>query len=236
MMALAVFIRKEPLPSLAQWPHLLIGGALVHGITLAPAHVALITVDAAPLALVHAFHPVLTAAIAVILLKKRFTRQQWAGMLLGLAGVVLAFPFSGTSGVVIGLVGLSLAGLTGGTLYLKYFTPDIAPFPATANQLIAGAIACVIGVVLFETPYAVWTPTLIVMMGWNIVMISIVGMAIYSLMLVHGQAGRAASAFFIVPGSAAILAWVFLIPDTQSVSTCRASFGQFWSMAGVAKS
>jgi drug/metabolite transporter (DMT)-like permease len=232
MMALAVFIRKESLPSLAQWPHLLIGGALVHGITLAPAHVALITVDAAPLALVHAFHPVLTAAIAVILLKERFTRQQWAGMLLGLAGVVLAFPFSGTSGVVIGLVGLSLAGLTGGTLYLKYFTPDIAPFPATAIQL----IACVIGVVLFETPYAVWTPTLIVMMGWNIVMISIVGMAIYSLMLVHGQAGRAASAFFIVPGSAAILAWVFLIPDTQSVSTCRASFGQFWSMAGVAKS
>lgn len=227
MLALAVLVRKESLPALAHWPHLLIGGALVHAVTLAPAHVALITVNAAPLALVHAFHPVLTAAIAVPLLNERFTPRQWTGMALGLAGVALAFPFAATEGSVIALVGLSLAGLTGGTLYLKRFTPDVAPFPATAVQLVGGAIACVIGVIAFETPHATWTPTLITMMSWNIVMISIVGMGIYSLMLMRGQAGRAASAFFIVPGSAALLAWLSIDQTLSPLSLAGLTLASF---------
>lgn len=227
MLALAVLVRKESLPAMSHWPHLLIGGALVHGVTLAPAHVALITVNAAPLALVHAFHPVLTAAIAVPLLHERFTPRQWTGMALGLAGVVLAFPFAATQGSVIALVGLSLAGLTGGTLYLKRFTRDVAPFPATAVQLIGGAIACIIGVIAFETPHAVWTPSLIAMMGWNIVMISIAGMGIYSLMLMRGQAGRAASSFFIVPGSAALIAWVCLNQTLSPLSLAGLALASF---------
>jgi drug/metabolite transporter (DMT)-like permease len=209
MVALVVLVR-EPLPPIAHWPHLLIGGALVHGVTQAPAHVALIDVSAAPMALVHAFHPVLTAAIAVPLLNERFTARQWTGMALGLIGVVLAFPFAATEGGIIALVGLSLAGLTGGTLYLKRFSPKVAPFPATAIQLIGGAIISIIGAIAFETPHVIWTSSLMAMMGWNIVMISIFGMAIYSLMLMRGQAGRAASAFFIVPGSAALMGWIFL--------------------------
>lgn len=210
MLALVVLVRKEPLPAMVHWPHLLIGGALVHGVTQAPAHVALIAVSAAPMALVHAFHPVLTAAIAVPLLNERFTPRQWTGMALGLLGVVLAFPFAATEWSVIALVGLSLAGLTGGTLYLKRYGPKVAPFPATAVQLIGGAIISIISAMAFETPHVVWTASLMAMLGWNIVMISIFGMAIYSLMLMRGQAGRAASAFFIVPGSAALMGWVFL--------------------------
>src|SRR5690242_20536898 len=41
-----------------RWPHLLIGGALVHGLALATAHAALVSVAATPTALVHAFHPI----------------------------------------------------------------------------------------------------------------------------------------------------------------------------------
>lgn len=228
MLALVVLVRKEPLPSIDHWPHLLIGGALVHGVTLAPAHVALITVNAAPLALVHAFHPVLTAAIAVPLLNERLTPRQWVGMVFGLAGVAIAFPFAATKGFVIALVGLSLAGLTFGSLYLKRFTTGVAPFPATAVQLAGGAIACIIGVFAFETPHAVWTDSLIAMMGWNIAMISIMGMGIYSLMLIRGQAGRAASAFFIVPGSAALIAWISLnqtLSPLSLIGLIMASFG-----------
>ena len=201
---------RDKFPALSHWPPLLVGGALVHGLTLAPAHIALITVNAAPLALVHAFHPVLTAALAVPLLNEKFTPRQWAGMVLGLAGVVLAFPFATTQWSVIALVSLSLAALTGGTLFLKRFAPFVAPFPATAVQLCGGAIISAIGVGLFETPQVSWTGSLVFVMSWNIVMVSIGAMVIYSLMLARGQAGRAASAFFVVPGSAAVMAWVLL--------------------------
>ena len=227
MLGLVVLVRKEALPPLAHWPHLLIGGALVHGVTQAPAHVALIAVSAAPMALVHAFHPVLTAAIAVPLLDEHFTPRQWTGMAFGLLGVALAFPFAATKGADIALVGLSLAGLTGGTLYLKRFTPTVAPFPATAVQLVGGAIISVIGAILFETPHVVWTPSLNTMMVWNIGMISIIGMGIYSLMLVRGQAGRAASAFFIVPGSAALFAWIGLNQTLSPLSLAGLALASF---------
>src|SRR5258705_3241260 len=52
-------------PVSRRWPHLLIGGALGHGLALATAHAALVSVAATPNALVHAFHPILTAALGV---------------------------------------------------------------------------------------------------------------------------------------------------------------------------
>ena len=58
-----------------RWPHLLIGGAMVHGLALSTAHAALVSVAATPTALVHAFHPILTAALGVLLLgeKRRYS-------------------------------------------------------------------------------------------------------------------------------------------------------------------
>ncbi|MDA7946284.1 MAG: DMT family transporter [Hyphomicrobiaceae bacterium] len=210
MLLLCVTIMREAVPAIGHWPHLLVGGALVHGVTLCAAHVALQTLDAAPLALVHAFHPVLTAALAVPLLKERFTARQWIGMGLGLIGVLLVFPLATADSKVVAMVLLSLFGLTGGTLYLKRFSPQVGPFSATAVQFVGGAVLSVLAVVLLENPVADWTPSLIAVMAWNTALISIVGMTIYSLMLMRGEAGRAASAFFIVPGSAALMGWIFL--------------------------
>ena len=62
-----VLALKRPLgPLKLRWPHLMIGGALVHGLALATAHEALVSVAATPTALVHAFHPILTAALGVV--------------------------------------------------------------------------------------------------------------------------------------------------------------------------
>ena len=61
-------LRRPWGPVKRRWPHLLIGGALAHGLALATAHKALVSVAATPTALVHAFHPILTAALGVFLL------------------------------------------------------------------------------------------------------------------------------------------------------------------------
>ena len=227
MFLLCETILREKVPAITQWTHLLVGGALVHGVTLCAAHVALQTLNAAPLALVHAFHPVLTAAIAVPLLKEQFSAWQWLGMGIGLGGVAIAFPLSTTEGNVVGLVLLSLLGLTGGTLYLKRFAPQVAPFPSTAVQFVGGAVLSALAVVLFEQPSANWTPSLVAMMSWNTVLVSIVGMTIYGLMLMRGEAGRAASAFFIVPGTAALLGWVFLNQTLSPVGLAGLALATF---------
>jgi len=229
LLGLVFLIKREPIPGKIALLHLLIAGALINGVTLVASHVALMSVQVAPLALVHAIHPMLTAALAVPLLREFFSARQWAGIAMGVLGVVLVFPFATTDWSVIALVSFSLVGLTGGTLYLKYFAPDIAAFPSTAIQITGGAIAAVISVLMFEEPYAEWTPTLTLSMVWNILMVSIFAMFIYSLMVTRGQAGRAASAFFIVPGVTALSAWIML----DQILTPLALLGLFIASFGV---
>jgi drug/metabolite transporter (DMT)-like permease len=205
-----VLVMKRPLAPLRRrfW-HLIIGGALVHGLALSVAHKALLNIGATPLALVHAFHPILTAALSVLLLGERFVWWQWLGVGLGLVGVVLGVPHDADYATV-SLMSLSLFGLCAGTLYLKKFASDVAPFEATAVQLIGGAVLSIALMALLETPHARWTPDLIAAMGWNVVAMSIFGMAIYNLMMDRYGAAKAASGFFVVPGASALMAWLLI--------------------------
>jgi len=194
---------------LRSWPHLLIGGTLVHGLALATTHAALVSVGAAPTALVHALHPILTAALGVLLLGESFRLRQWIGVIFGFCGVLIAVPLAAGSGA-LGLLVASLVGLSGGTLYLKRFCADVPPFEATAVQLVGGALLAGFMALTLETPHAHWTASLIAAMAWNTVLMSIGGMALYNFILVHYGAARAASSFFVVPGAAALIAWLVL--------------------------
>lgn len=214
---LIMLARRTVWPAAARWPHLLIGGALIHGLALSTAHAALVTVGATATALVHAFHPVLTAALGVLLLGEIFRWWQWVGAMLGLAGVLLGVPLAAGEGAIV-LLGLSLAGLSGGTLYLRRFCADVPPFEATVVQLVGGALFAILAMLAVETPHVHWTASLAGAMAWNIVLMSIAGMVLYNFILSHYGAGRAASVFFVVPGAAAIIAWLAL-GETLSVPT-----------------
>jgi len=208
-LVMVALLRRPWGPVRRRWPHLLIGGALVHGLALATAHAALVSVAATPTALVHAFHPILTAALGVALLGERFAWWQWLGFALGLAGVVLGVPHDADYGI-IALLALSLFGLSGGTLYLKKFAADVPPFEATAVQLMGGALMAIVLTALFEKPHARLTPGLVAAMTWNVAVMSIGGMAIYNLMMDRYGAAKAASGFFIVPGASALVAWLLI--------------------------
>jgi drug/metabolite transporter (DMT)-like permease len=196
-------------PLLRRWPHLMIGGSLVHGLALTTAHKALVSVAATPTALVHAFHPILTAALGVVLLGERFVWWQWIGFALGLAGVVLGVPHDADYSI-IALLALSLFGLSGGTLYLKKFASDVPPFEATAVQLIGGALLAIFLALFFETPQLHLTASLGGAMAWNVVAMSIAGMAFYNFMMDRYGAAKAASGFFLVPGASALIAWLLI--------------------------
>jgi drug/metabolite transporter (DMT)-like permease len=227
---LMVLILKRDWTAVARrWPHLLIGGALVHGLALATAHKALITVAATPTALVHAFHPILTAALGVLVLGETFRWWQWIGFALGLAGVMLGVPHDADFSIIV-LLGLSLLGLSGGTLYLKRFAADVPPFEATAVQLIGGAMLALLMMLFLETPHVRWTAGLIAAMTWNVLFMSIGGMAIYNLMMDRYGAAKAASGFFIVPGASALIAWLTIDEHLRPI----ALIGLVASTLGVA--
>jgi drug/metabolite transporter (DMT)-like permease len=185
-------------PRAASWPYLLLGGALLHGLGLAMAHAALVSVDAT-----------LTAALGTLLLGERFVSWQWLGVALGFVGVLLGVPLSlGTGNLA--LLAISLFGLTAGTLTLKRFYADVPAFQSTAVQLIGGALLVILLMLLFETPHWRWTAEFAGALAWNTFAMSIFGMVIYNLMLERYGAGRAASGFFVVPGASALIAFVLL--------------------------
>jgi len=207
--ALLITMTGRSWPGRASWPFLLLGGALLHGLGLAMTHAALVAVDATPTALVHAFHPILTAALGTVLLHERFAPWQWLGVALGFIGVLLGVPLSlGTGNLA--LLGLSLFGLTAGTLTLKRFAADVPAFESTSVQLIGGALTSLLLMLAFETPHWHWTARFAEALAWNTLAMSIAGMAIYSLMLERYGAGRASSGFFVVPGASAIMALLLL--------------------------
>jgi drug/metabolite transporter (DMT)-like permease len=63
---------------------------------------------------------------------------------------------------------------------------------------------------LLETPRATWTGATIAAVAWNTVMVSLGGMGLYFAMLARGTAARTTANFYLVPGTAAVLAWVLL--------------------------
>lgn len=228
--AAAAFLlaRRTAWSTLARyWPHLLVGGALVHGLALTTTHAALVSVGAASVALVHAFHPILTAALGVLLLGETFRPSQWVGVAIGFFGVLVGVPLNAGTGA-LALLALSLAGLSGGTLYLKRFCPGVPPFEATAAQLVGGALLAALATLALETPHVHWTISLAAAMAWNTLLMSVGGMALYNFILVHYGAGRAASSFFVVPGGAALIAHFVLhehLSGSMMVGLAAASVG-----------
>jgi drug/metabolite transporter (DMT)-like permease len=207
--ALLIAITGRTWPNARSWPLLLLGGALLHGFGLSMTHAALVAVDATPTALVHAFHPILTAALGTMLLRERFASWQWLGVALGFIGVLLGVPLSLGAGN-LALLGLSLFGLTAGTLVLKRFCAEVPPFESTSVQLIGGALSSILLMAFFETPHWRWTVPFAAALAWNTLAMSIFGMAIYNVMLDRYGAGRASSGFFVVPGASALMAFALL--------------------------
>ncbi len=196
------------------WVHCAIAGVLMNAILLMTAHVAMVHSPAAPIALVQTLNPLLTAVLAWPVLGERLRPLQWLGLLLGLAGVLLVVGLAAARdraefhGLLMTAGGV--VALCAGTLYFGRFCRGVPMLEGTTVQFIAGAAACLVGMALFETPQANWTPGAIAAVGWNAGAVSLGGMVLYFLMLVRGTAARAAANFYLVPGTAALLAWALL--------------------------
>jgi drug/metabolite transporter (DMT)-like permease len=197
-----------------RWGHLAVAGVLTNSVLLLTAHYAMVHVGAAQIALVQTLNPLLTAVLAWPLLGERLRPVQFLGLGLGAAGVVLIVGMAAMSSP-LQLHGLLLtaggvAGLCGGTLYFGRFCRGVPILEGTTVQLLAAAAACAVATIVLETPHAEWIAPAIVATIWNAGAVSLGGMALYYLMLKRGTAARATANFYLVPGTAALLAWVLL--------------------------
>jgi drug/metabolite transporter (DMT)-like permease len=197
-----------------RWLHCAVAGALLNAAGLMAPHVGLLMAPAAQIALVQSLTPLLTSVLGIALLRERLRGAQVLGLVLGVAGVGLVVGQAALEsttrfqGLALAFVGV--LGLVAGTLYFGRFCRGVPLLPGATAQFISAAAVASLCAWLFETPRANWSHAAIACVAWNAVVVSLGGMGLYSAMLARGTAARTSANFYLVPGTAALLAWLLL--------------------------
>jgi drug/metabolite transporter (DMT)-like permease len=201
-----------------QWPdrigiaHSVVAGILVHGFYLGGTAIAIAhSIPAGLSALIPGLQPILTSTLANRWLGERVTPLQWAGLLIGLAGVVLILhdrPMSGEAGWGWFASGVSLLSITLGTLYQRRYCGRIDWRAGNLVQYIAVAIFFGIGAWLFESNVVHWTSEFVLSLLWLAVVLSIGSIGLLYWLIRRSAATSVASLFYLVPAVTAVMAYV----------------------------
>lgn len=228
--ALAALLRSP-------WPrgwalnlHISVSGLLLHAGYLGGVFFAISRgLPAGLSALIVGLQPILTAILAQFLLRERVSGVQWAGLLLGFAGVglVVVDPLWNGLGPVhpvgekalsarllhiepsafVAIV-LALFCTTLGTLYQKRFAVQMPLVGGTVVQYIAASVGLFVMSLLFrETMHIQWTLQFTLAMAWLVLVLSIGAILLLMYLIRHNSASTVASLFYLVPPATALEAY-----------------------------
>lgn len=205
--------------SRAPWPrrltevaHFAVAGLLVHGVYLGGVFLAIsMEVEAGVSALIVGLQPLLTAALAGVLLGERVTPRQWLGLVLGLCGVtlVLAGKLSQVPGSLLGSIACvaALIGITIGTLYQKRFCAGMDLRTGSVVQFTAAGLATAPLAFWFEDMHIRWDAEFVFALIWLVLVLSLGAVSLLYVLIRRGAASKVTSLFFLVPPCTALIAW-----------------------------
>jgi drug/metabolite transporter (DMT)-like permease len=147
-----------------------------------------------------------------------------AGMLLGLAGVILIFG-SNLSAIfnihyLLGILGLMLGvlGWSSGTLYSKYKKISVHPLMGAAVQMaIAGIIMSLLGVIIGESSYLHFTQNGVLSFLYLVVFGSLIAYASYIYAVANLPVSIVATYAYVNPVIALFLGWLVLDEALNSI-------------------
>lgn len=216
-------ISRARWPSVHESAHSVVVGLLVHGIYLGGVFTAIHEgVPVAISALMPGLQPLLTSTLANRFMGETVTRQQWAGLALGLIGVLLVLHDRSIvlAGSPLGWAAsvASLLGITLGTLYQKRFCGAVDWRTGNLVQYAAAAIWFATFAFAFETRVIHWNGALIFAMAWLVLVLSIAAVALMYWLIRRSAATRFASLFYLVPAVTALLAYVLFGEKLDAIS------------------
>lgn len=211
---LCVLFKIKPL-SPRQSFHQMVTGFLVHGVYLGGVFAAINWgMPAGITAIVVGVQPVLTALLAWFALGARLRSIQWLGLGLGLGGVITVLVSTGQQESInlnwaSMLAALSaLIGISIGIIYQKRFGQGVNLLAGSLWQSISVALLMAVLAWTFESRTVLWTPQLILALGWLVLALSVTAILLLMYMIQEGETAKVASYFYLVPLLTSIEAWV----------------------------
>lgn len=172
-------------------------------------------------ALITGLQPLLTALLGAWLLEERLSPRQWAGLVLGLAGVLLVVGdkvmTANLGALAIGLSVLALASISLGTVWQKRHGGAVDLRAGAAIQFIAATAVLAPFAFALETREVRWTPQFAFALAWLVLVLSFGAIFLLLYLIRHGAASRVASLFYLVPPTTALMAWP-LFGETYSLA------------------
>lgn len=204
-----------------QWWHLAVTGVLMHGGYLGGVWVAVKGGMGSGLAaLIVGFQPILTALWLSYLASTTsktptqavVSKRQWAGLLLGLTGLLLvvARKFGATNEVTLltfVAAVFALFSITIGTLYQKQHVTATDVRTANVIQL-AAAFVVTLPFAMFEAEAITWNASFVGAMAWAVLALTLGGSSLMFMLIQRGAATTVTSLLYLVPPTTALMAWV----------------------------
>jgi drug/metabolite transporter (DMT)-like permease len=200
-----------------QFAHLAVTGILMHAGYLGGVWAAVKAGMGAGLAaLLVGLQPVLTA-VWISMWGGKVASRQWAGLALGLAGLVLVvwqkLGVGEVSPANLLFSFIALLAITAGTLYQKRFVTPCDVRTANLVQL-AAAFVVTLPLALLETEAMRWVlpdgavnGELVGAVAWSVLGLTLGGSSLLYLLIQRGAATTVTSLMYLVPPTTALMAW-----------------------------
>ena len=235
LMGAVALATRAPWPAdKRQWLHIAVSGLLIHAVYLGGVFTAIrLGLPAGVTALVVGLQPVLTALGAGLFLRERVRPTQWAGLALGLVGVVLvvANKVKGGPSAAALLVPavVALVGITAGTLYQKRFCAAFDLRTGSVIQFLPCLVVTALVAWRSETMAVHWTPAFAFALAWLVLVLSVGAVSLLNMLIRSGSAVNVASLFYLTPPTTALIAWAMF----GETLTGLALGGMVLAVAGV---
>ncbi len=206
-------IYKPALPkSLNEWLNLVCVGFLIQVVYFSTGWMAFVKGSSAgSLALITSLQPILVALFMPLVSRESVSFKRWVGLALGLIGTFLVLygnlgiqPISAT---VLFFSITALLAFTLATVWEKRFGVSHHPLTSNMVQYVVG-FACTLPLaLLFEPMNVTPTPAFFGALAYLVLGNSILAISLLLMMIRNGEATRVSALFFLVPPTAALIAW-----------------------------
>jgi drug/metabolite transporter (DMT)-like permease len=144
------------------------------------------------------------------LLGERVAARQWAGLLLGVAGVYLVVQsrtVGDTSAAAWIAITVALVGITIGTLYQKRFGAGIDWRTGFLFQYAGAGTVFGVAALMLEQRSVQWSGELLLALGWLVLVMSFGAVWLLYFLIKRSAAARVVSLFYLTPPVTALMAW-----------------------------
>jgi len=199
-----VLVMQPRWPAGRELGHVVVAGLLMHAVHLGGSHYTqYLGVSAGITALILSAQPLITALIAVRWMGETLAARQWAGVIIGLAGVALIVwhkvDVREASLASLVAVTVSLAGVTAGTLYQRVYCPLVDLRSAAAVQFAATIAVLAPLAWAFEDMQVDWSWQLAGSILFLVIGASLLAVSALHTLMRRGQATRVTSLLYLTP-------------------------------------